>query len=231
MVRPACVSLFLALAACTPGAAPVPAAPAPAADPYTACAEAADADACAARVEQGLIAASGGQVRREGGTLAFRTASGRSIVLEDDRTEGDRYVRHFYQGFLPEIGQHLVRVGFYEGGAWLLVGAAEADQTILVGAPVVSPDRSRFAATSVDLVAGYDRNAIQVWRIVSGRPRLEWGVDGGDVWGASDAVWIDARTVEFTRHVNPDGDPYHTEKIRTRLVLGDGGFTLRPLAR
>lgn len=225
---------LLLAAACAPGAPSATPSPASAADPYRRCEDlpdTADTDACVARTEEGLLAASGGQARREGPRLVFRGSGGGSLALEDDATEGDRFVRHRYLGPLPGIGQHLVRMDFYEGGGWLLVGAATADRTYVSGPPVVAPDRGRFVTASVDLVAGYDPNGIQVWSLARGGPRLEWGLDGGDAWGASDPVWIDARTVEFTRHVADTGDPDRAREVRTRLVLREDGIVLRPAGR
>ncbi|HEX2188089.1 MAG TPA: hypothetical protein VHG51_04290 [Longimicrobiaceae bacterium] len=232
MLRPALPLLLASAVACTPGArAPAPPAPAPAADPYAACWSRDEPEACVVRTERELLAAAGGEVRREGGRLVFRGTRGGSLSLEDDATEGERWVRYRYAGRLPAIAQHLVQMGFYEGGGWLLVSAETTDQTQVLGPPVVAPDASRFVAASVDLEAGYDPNGIQVWSLARGFPRLEWGLDGGDGWGASDAVWIDARTVEFTRHVNDTGDPDRTRRVRTRLVLGEDGVALRPAGR
>ncbi len=230
--------LLLACAvACTPGAgpsaAPAPASPA-APDPYAACADRPrpeDADACALRVERGLLAASAGGARRAGDTLHIRGAGRGSLALASDTREGGDFVRYRYRGLLPGIAQHLVQMDFYEGGGWLLVDTVTTEQTRVLGPPVVAPDRSRFVATSVDLEAGYDPNGLQVWSLARGFPRLEWGLDGGDAWGASDAAWIDARTVEFTRHVNATGNPDEVQKIRTRLVLGEDGIALRPAGR
>ena len=228
--------LLLACAvACTPGAGPS-AAPPPASlpNPYAACADLPqpeDTDACAARVERGLLAASAGGARRAGDTLFFRGAGRGGLALASDTREGGDFVRYRYRALLPEIAQHLVQMDFYEGGGWLLVDAVTAEQTRVLGPPVVAPDRSRFVATSVDLEAGYDPNGIQVWSLARGFPRLEWGLDGGDAWGASDAVWIDARTVEFTRHVNTTGNPDEIQKILSRLVLGEDGIALRPAGR
>ncbi|HEV2150444.1 MAG TPA: hypothetical protein VGR37_23795 [Longimicrobiaceae bacterium] len=243
MLRPTATALLLVLAAgCTPGApasapvspapAPPPAAsPAPVPDPYRPCWNRPDTEACVARTEQRLLAATAGRVRREGDRLLFQGTGRANLPLEDDRTEGARTVLHRYAGWIPEIGHHLVQLSFYEGGGWLLVDGETTNQVQVLGPPVVAPDRSRFAATSVDLEAGYDPNGIQVWSMAQGFPRLEWGVDGGSTWGASDAAWIDANTVEFTRHVNTTGDPEQTRTIRTRLVLGEDGITLRSVGR
>lgn len=235
MLRLAPPLLLACAVACTPGAGPSAAAPAPASppDPYARCsaAEPAAADACAARVEGELLAASAGGARRAGDTLYFRGRGGGALALGNDATEGERFVRYRYRALLPEIAQHLVQVDFYEGGGWLLVDAVGTHQTHLLGPPVVAPGRGRFVATSVDLEAGYDPNGIQVWSMARGFPRLEWGLDGGDAWGASDAVWVDDRTVELTRHVATTGNPDEIRKIRTRLVLGEDAVTLRPVGR
>ena len=245
MLRLAPPLLRACAVACTPGAgpsaapAPIPApaaavpVPAPLPDPYARCSAEpqAGAAACAARVERELLAASGGGARRAGDTLYFRGRGGGALALGNDATEGGRFVRYRYRALLPEIAQHLVQVDFYEGGGWLLVDAASTHQTHLIGPPVIAPGRGRFVATSVDLEAGYDPNGIQVWSLARGFPRLEWGLDGGDAWGASDAAWIDDRTVEFTRHVATTGNPDEIEKIRTRLVLGEDAVTLRPAGR
>ncbi|HEX8271627.1 MAG TPA: hypothetical protein VF615_03180 [Longimicrobiaceae bacterium] len=245
MLRLAPPLLLACAVACTPGAgpsaapAPAPAAaasvpiPAPPPDPYARCsaAEAAEAEACAARVERGLLAASAGGARRAGDTLYLRGQGGGTLALANDAAEGERFVRYRYRALLPEIAQHLVQVDFYEGGGWLLVNALTTDQTHVLGPPVVAPGRGRFVATSVDLVAGYDPNGIQVWSMARGFPQLEWGLDGGDAWGASDAVWIDDRVVEFTRHVATTGSPDEIRKIRTRLVLGEDAVTLQPVGR
>jgi hypothetical protein len=229
---PAAILLVLA-AACTPGAR-APAGPAPASaepDPYAACWNRPETEACVTATEGRLLASAGGRVRRAADRLLFEGTGGGSLALQDDRSEGDRTVLHRYAGWLPEIGQHLVQTSFYEGGGWLLVDGASTSQTHVIGPPVAAPDRTRFVATSVDLVAGYGPNGIQVWSMAQGFPRLEWGVDGGDAWGASDAVWTGPRTVEFTRHVNATGDPDRTRRVRTRLTVGGDGIALRPVER
>lgn len=133
-----------------------------------------------------------------------------------------RYDRH-----LPEIGFHLVQIGRYEGGSWLLVDARTTGQTPILGPPAVSPGRTRFAAASVDLEAGYDPNGLQVWRLVDGAPRLEWGLDGGDSWGASDPVCRGEGELDFTRHDRAP-DPSQSVPTRMRLTLSGVGLQIRP---
>ena len=63
--------------------------------------------------------------------------------------EGGSYVRYEYQGILPQTEFHIVRVQYYEGNAYEIVGPK--GQSRLVGLPVLSPDRRRVFASSLDL--------------------------------------------------------------------------------
>jgi hypothetical protein len=170
-------------------------------------------------------------VRREGPRLLFATEDGRTIPLENDTAEADRFVRYQYYGFAEPLASHVVGVGFYEGGAFVLVSAKTGDQTQLQALPVVSPDGRRFATASLDLEAGYDPNGLQVWEVTEWGPRLEWGLAGGETWGASDAVWRSPAELEFTRHarVPPRVEPVQT-RMRLRLDAG-GGLSLESVAR
>lgn len=172
------------------------------------------------------MAATGGRVSRMGDSIVIRGAAA-TLVLEDDTSNaaGTRVYR--YERHLPEIGFHLVEMGYYEGGGWLLVDARTTDQTEILGRPSVSPGRTRFAAASVDMEAGYDPNGIQVWRLGDGPPRLEWGIDGGDSWGASDPVWRGEDELDFTRH-DRSPDPSRSLTTRMRLTLTGPGLLIRP---
>jgi len=224
--------LLLLLAGCgtgTPRAAEEPAASA--ADPYAACwTGGGDADACAARTEQALIARTGGEVQRRGDRLLIRTGGGGVVPLENRSEEGDGYVRYRYHGPVEALRSHLVSVGFYEGGGYLLVDRETGEQTHLLSPPVPSPDGKRFATTSLDLEAGHDPNGIEVWRFGETGPRLEWGLEGGESWGASEPVWRGPDVLEFTRHsvVPPRAE---VVKERMRLELRGGGLRLEPVAR
>ncbi|HEX7241864.1 MAG TPA: hypothetical protein VF263_16400 [Longimicrobiaceae bacterium] len=233
MTRSGPVPLLLLLAAaagCTPGAARPAAAPPASFDPYEVCWNRAETEECTRGIERELLAQAPGPVRREGARLLFRTGQGRVVPLENDTTEGDRYVHYLYQGYLRDVGYHLVQVGFYEGGAYELVSAESGDRTQVAALPVVSPDLRRFVTASVDLEAGYVPNGLQVWRLTPAGPRLEWGLDGGDTWGASGASWRGPGTVEFVKETRTL-DPGTTDRARMRLVLRGRGLAVEPAGR
>jgi hypothetical protein len=150
-----------------------------------------------------------------------RTADGRTVALADD---GVRHVAHRYQGRVEPLRASLLRVQFFEGGAYVLVGDATGDETRLIGPPLVSPDGTRFAALSLDLVAGHNPNGVQMWRVTEHGPRLEWGLDGGQTWGASDGVWRGSGELEFTRHAVVPPNPQPTT---TRMRVAMDGVAMR----
>ncbi|HEY0093485.1 MAG TPA: hypothetical protein VGB96_04140 [Archangium sp.] len=219
--------LFLLLAAC---AAPAPQpAPAPAMEDTETCsAEYNAARRCAARIEERRMAAAGGLAARSGDTLRIRGTGGDTLRLVNDAAEGG----HFrYDRYLPEIGFHVVQQRFHEGGSWLLVDARTTGQTRVIGPPVVSPGRTRFAAASLDLLPGYDPNGVQVWRLGEGGPRLEWGIDGGGQWGAAGPSWASEDVLHFTRADRPNAPNTPVTFRRMRLTLSPDELTIRPAPR
>lgn len=214
-------------------AAPAPAAP-PASDdartlhlPGEACATRPDWQPCADSVEQRAIELSGGRVARIGGVLRIVGTGGAVLDLANDTATAASTVLYRYLGFLPELTSHLVEIGFYEGGSYGLVSAETTEQTFVQGIPVVSPGGKRFVTASVDLEAGYGPNSVQVWRIFPYGPRLEWGLDGGDGWGASDPEWIGEDELEFTLH-RRTADPGASDVTRMRLKIRVLGLELAP---
>jgi len=184
---------------------------------------------CEDTAEVGALRCAGGRARREGPRLIIQADSGRTVVLQDDSTEGEAYVRHEYRAHLGSIGAHLVEVTYYEGGAFLLVDARTGDSTRLSGRPVVSPDRRRFVTTSMDLEAGYDPNVIEVWRVASPRPVIEFSHQA-EGWGPSDAAWRDTATVELRKHEpTPDHSAYRTTPLWLERV--GGRWAIRDSAR
>lgn len=235
MPRPTFLLLAMSLAAgCAPAAGPVrivvPAASTAPVDPYRRCESAPETESCIPAVEAELMARSAGRVARRGDMLTMRTDDGRTIPLVNDRTEGERFVGYRYQGRVEPLAGSLLSVHFYEGGAYVLVSDATGNQTHLIGPPLPAPDGSRFAALGLDLIAGYDPNGVQLWRVTEHGPRLEWGLMGGESWGASDGVWRSPTVLEFTRHavVPPDPEPVPT---RMRLVIDGPGLRVEPVTR
>jgi len=153
----------------------------------------------------------GGRVVREGCTLRFRTPRGEH-ALTGNLSEDAEHLRYVYRGVLPHE-YDLVEVRYYERRQYLIIDRTGRHQRHLVGEPVVSPDRRRVVATSLDLVAAISPNALEIWRLEDQFPTLELSI-GSEEWGPSDATWVDAATIAFTQNFQPFGDRKETGRLR-----------------
>jgi hypothetical protein len=133
-------------------------------------------------------------------------------------------------GSLSSIG-HGVEVTRYEGSEFLLVDAKTTNQTHLIGRPVLAPDGTRLAAASLDLVAGYNANGVQIWELLEQGPVLAWEVSGGMSWGASELRWMDDSTLDFTMHRPSPSDPTVTSRAAMRVRILEDGLHLDPVER
>ena len=52
-------------------------------------------------------------------------------VFANDTAGSDTYIRHEYLGHLASIGSHLIGVGYYEGGGFLLLNDSTGESTKL----------------------------------------------------------------------------------------------------
>jgi hypothetical protein len=108
----------------------------------------------------------------------------------------------------------LVEVRHYERLQYLIIDRTGLHRRYLVGKPLVSPDQRRVVATSLDLVAAIHPNALEIWQLEDQvGPWLEISISS-DEWGPSDAIWVDAATIEFTQNFKPFGDRKETARLR-----------------
>ena len=132
-------------------------------------------------------------------------------VFRDDTTAGLKFGLMRYAGYQKAIHAHVVHRYPYEGnGAYLVVDDSTGQSRIVFGMPVASPDGRRFALTSIEGEASYDPGLIEIWRMAGRRPEREFKYDTESApWEASDPVWVDSVTLDFTQlsHSMP-GDPY-----------------------
>jgi hypothetical protein len=156
------------------------------------------------------IRAAAPKASRVGSELRIRLLDGRIAVFRDDTTPGLQFALPRYAGYLKAIHAHVVHRLPYEGsGTYLIIDDSTADSTIVFGMPVVSPDGTRFALTSMAGEADYDPALLEVWRMVGRRPENEFSYDSGeDIWDPSAAVWRDSVTVDFVK--NSRIPPYNT---------------------
>lgn len=154
-------------------------------------------------------------------------AGGRTLILADDTTQGDTYVRHTYRGRVRGTPFHLVHQAFIEGQGYLLVHDTTGTTIRIDAPPIVSPDRQRFLTASMDLEAAFDPTRLAVWRIEGDTAYTEWAIEP-DEWGPSDARWRGDDTVTFTANVRT-GEAGLTRPLAGRVArTGDAWRLLAP---
>ena len=178
--------------------------------------------------EAAAINAADRNVSRLGSELRIHLLDGRNAVFKDDTTPG-QFALPRYAGYLKTIHSHVVHRIPYEGsGAYWVIDDLTGDSTIVFGMPVVSPDSTRFAITSMSGETDYDPSLLEIWRMVGRKPEREFSHDSGeDSWDPSDAVWRDSVTVDFIK--NSRIPPYPTS--RGRLVRTGATWALSESAR
>jgi len=150
-------------------------------------------------------------VSRVGTELRIRLLNGQTAILKDDTTAGMSFAIPRYAAYLKAIHSHVIHQYQYEGeGIYFVVDDSTGDSTMVFGMPVVSPDSSRFAFTSMEGLEGGNPGRIEIWRMVGRKPEREFSFDTeNEPWEPSDPVWRDSVTLDFfkNRHSSPS-DPY-----------------------
>ena len=154
---------------------------------------------CARAVEARRLPATDRALRR-GGALVLRLEAGDSLRLAD-RADGDPSAReyHSFQGHWEDRSYFLVQKQYYEGAEYLLVQDSTGAVTRLPSWPLLAPDGARFAVLSLDLVAGYGPNTLQIWSFDGGSPAREWETEPSQ-WGPREGRWTSPDTLRFTQY-------------------------------
>jgi hypothetical protein len=125
-----------------------------------------------------------GRASRAGSTLTLFLKSGSTLALDNRRkgcAEGpddghvvwDDCVFFSFVAALPDYGQFLVWKGRYEGGNFLLIDDRTGREAAIEAPPQFAPDGQRFLVVDNSVASG-DGPTLEVWRMTSGGPVLEW---------------------------------------------------------
>jgi hypothetical protein len=171
-------------------------------------------------MEQDNISRVAGRVVRNGLRLELHTGK-RVVVLKDDCSDGETHVRYSFDRHLTDIGYFLVNVTAYEGSGFLLINDHNGKQFFISGKPLVSPDKKRILITSMDYMAGYSNKTIELWRLTLTGLEEEYVYDtlNERACGASDARWLDNKSVEFTLECAVSDTSDLTTTTKARLIM------------
>jgi hypothetical protein len=132
-------------------------------------------------------------VSRSGPTFSVRIKNGKQIDFTTDTSIIEGGTQYYYRGQLKS-GFHVIREIYLEGNAYSLVNISTGERTKIWGAPVESPDHKRIIVSSFDMMAAFNNNGLQLFKIENGNLTKEWEKDFSS-WGPDLPYWKDNQTV------------------------------------
>ena len=160
------------------------------------CADNVDVFDCYARqIEEPVMASAGARVKRLGDTLRL-TTNARTLTWIDNKTAGEGWGRHFYEGTITaRNGKRyaVVRHDQYEGRPHLLIDWISSDTVRLPDRPVLSPDSARIASGTF---SDDGRLELEIWNIQSEPTTREFRQEFEGA-GPVNIAWRNSRTIDF----------------------------------
>ena len=136
--------------------------------------------------------------RTDSVTLNIVTTRGDSLEFSDITVE-DGMCYSCINTLVDYIQEHdlwiVKRIG-HEWSDWLIINGSTGSSQRVISAPVLSPDGSRLLCAYRDIVACYNFNGVQIWRVDPDSLVLEF--EDTDIgWGPANARWRGDSLVEL----------------------------------
>ncbi len=181
---------------------------------------------CAQIIERYQISKlnAGGQKNLVSKQLKLTLKDGKAKLLEDGLQKGPLFS---FRDYLSDLGYFIVHVQHYEGDAYLMVNDKTGTEYTLPGLPVLSPNKSKLVVASYDLLAGYNPNTIQVWKVGPNEMIREMALEPEPTdWGVSDVSWVDDKTVLFTKNTITEDKALACYVKRMKLIQTEKGWKM-----
>jgi hypothetical protein len=145
-----------------------------------------------------------GRVSRRGDSLVFTTSRTSRV---NNLADGEAFQSFRYYGRLRTSGPaalHVIDVQGYESGVVELISDITGEWLIVPGYPVISPERTRFAAAAASYETCEGTVQLDVWRVTDGLPVREFTIAPFDCtwdtgWWPGELVWRSPDTLSFPR--------------------------------
>lgn len=144
-------------------------------------------------------------VKRSKGKLFLKMDDGKWKSYEDSPDpNSDEFTGFTLTGVFETPRAYFINEQHYEGGACILINRKNGSEFDVMGRPIFSDSKTKFACFSMDLEANYDPTGIEIWSWNNGKCTREFdlrdGTDGEDqVWGPTDLQWISENMIRVSR--------------------------------
>lgn len=184
---------------------------------------------CIDAIEKKALQQAAGKVVRKEGQLILNFGPGPQTLKNID-TDDKTYINYTYLGFEAKLQQHMMYVGFQQGDQFWAYPVKGGAPSKMAGYPLLAPDNLHFATMSVDMIAGFNPNLVEIWRVDGGNLNKVASFKG-DKWGPDGLEWQDAATLVVKKVCN-NPDPEHQEIIlkcgTVKVNNGKAGWVLLP---
>ncbi|HOU84570.1 MAG TPA: SH3 domain-containing protein [Spirochaetota bacterium] len=171
-------------------------------------------------LEKKILLEIGDKVERKEQVLKIR-CSEKEIVFEDKKINTDSSVRYSLVHYYNNQKLFLIHVQYYEGSSYCLVDEKTGSKYVLWNEPIFSPDVKSFFCSSVDLVAQYTKNGIQVW--TRGETGFDKVFEQELKWGAVSLAWKNDNEISMQR-LDLNGSDYYIFNVE--MILKDGKWSI-----
>lgn len=139
-------------------------------------------------------------VIRADSLLTFTLSNGEKVELRDvyQPFQADVLIFNYLKSF-EIISYWMYNVSYYEGAGMFLLDKDNGEKINVWGVPTFSPDKSHFVTYSMDVVAGYQPNGIQLFEVNDGKATLVWKFEVSEEWGPENVRWIDNETIAIQK--------------------------------
>jgi len=135
-------------------------------------------------------------IYRKDGVLVIDINKVKHIQVEFGDTKGKSYN---YMKSFDESNLHLVRVQLHEGSSYKLIVQVSGQVFDIQDIPVFTTDFNYFVTASMDIDAGYNPNAIQVWKKAGVSWEKEFNMNL-KAWGVKNPRWIANEKIELEKY-------------------------------
>ncbi|WP_444944019.1 hypothetical protein ACJJIK_01975 [Microbulbifer sp. ZKSA006] len=160
--------------------------------------------------------------RIQPGHLAITLNGGKSLAYTDT-LPADSPAEHIAYSAIDQITDNLLLIHqqFWEAHAYILLDLSNGSELPIAGYPLLSPHGGYLFVAEQDLDAGFNENALQVYRLSENTLDLLYELKPEN-WGPDQAYWTTENTVSLTKkQLNPNyfsnkNQPFY---IETKTVL------------
>ena len=145
-------------------------------------------------IEKYLLEKDANLVNRSDDTLFLKKNDGTYVSFVDSL----EYEYFIYSKSFQNENFYLLLVHFYEGVVYGLVDKKSGKLTYIWGKPYFDKSGKRFLTCSIDLLAGYNPNGLQYFRVENDTIINEFSCET-EGWGPVHVKWINDKTVQIER--------------------------------